>query len=280
MGTTSALKSSSQYTSSTINTYSSPSVLKIRGGAAPLDPNKPKVVVSTATALAGAQGFVSILCSEAKFKAYCTVASKYITDGNNVMVGEKIEYMQLISVVTVAMLVFYGIDGKTALAYDLLTHIIMFGANVINKTPMKTGYDSVQNKIWMVIDAVLAYGLLNNSTWSTSAYKTILFLRTINYIMMRIDPFQWLQLHGGEKALDPLTVSLYRSYADVGLSNMVFFFALISGIDILTSIAYSWIAFGFSLFIRTFVSKQFDVMNDPSLNVWCAGWLFVIASDL
>jgi len=113
MGVVSGLKCPRQYTpaSNTGVLSSSSLVLKIRGGAGPLEP---MMVAKAATAIVGAQGLVNVMCTEANLKFYGVDTSD---DIDLLMCTKVTGFNQLAPTVTAAALLFYGTDVDTAIAY-------------------------------------------------------------------------------------------------------------------------------------------------------------------
>ena len=89
-------------------------VLKIRGGAGPLDP---MMIAKTATVIVGAQGLVNVMCTEANLKFYGVAASE---DIDLLLCTKMTGFNQLAPAVTAAALLFYGTDVDTAIAYGFL----------------------------------------------------------------------------------------------------------------------------------------------------------------
>jgi hypothetical protein len=275
LGVASGLKRPRQQTSSSSGTSSSyATVLKVRGGAGPLDP---MMVAKTSTALVSAQALANVLCTDACLKSYgITSASE-----EDILTTKVIGVNQLCATTTAALLLFYGTDVNTALAYGVVPQILWFVTGLINDYPAKFGTDSSANKIWAAIDIVLMYGLLKNTDWAIGAYKGALALTGLSFLVTRWNPAKAMEFYGKKTPMSPLTAINLKNMSNVGLGFLVQNFALLSGVDTLTSIGYLWALAGVNFLISLFLSNDFDVLKVDKAPF--IGWLvlsLVIAGTL
>jgi len=251
----SGLKSPWQHASSTEALSSSSSmILKVRGGAGPLDPT---LVAKTATALVATQGLVNVLCTEASLKAY-GVASASEED---VIAVQLNGFTQLSNAISPALLLFYGTDVNTALAYGLVPFIISFAAGLINDAPKKFGTEKLGNMLWLIVDSALMYGLLNKSSWATDAFKGICVLAALSHTYTRLNPKKGMELYGRKKPLTPFLAACMKGVSDVGLCGIIQGLALISGVGTLTSIGYAYAFYTVPLLFSLFLSNDFQELK-------------------
>jgi hypothetical protein len=235
------------------------------------------MVAKTSTALLGAQGLANVLCTDACLKSYgITSASE-----EDILATKTTGANQLCATTTAALLLFYGTDVNTALTYGLVPHTLWFVTGLINDYPAKFGTDSSANKIWAAIDIVLMYGLLKNSDWAIGAYKGALALSGLSFLFTRWNPAKAMEFYGKTTPVSPLTASSLKIMANVGLGFLVQNFALLSGVDTLTSIGYFWAVAAVTFGISLLFSNDFDALKVGKAPF--IGWLglsLVIAGTL
>ena len=281
-GVASGLKSPrKQAPFSEILTSTSSSTLNIRGGAGALDQSalnaagylqdsKSKVAMAGAV-LVGAGGLLNILCSETIMNAHG--ATNAMDD--DLMINEFIGFTQLTDAVMTLLIVAYGVDVNTALAYGLVPQMIFFTLGLINEVPKKFGTSSSKFKFWMATDVVLHLGLLKGTSWANDAYKSVISVTFFSHAITRLDPAKTMEFCGRTKALAPLTVSLLKISSEVGMSMCVLAFALASGVDPYESLGLGWATIVVTLFISTLITKELD--ENINRNIFMA-WVAVSAT--
>lgn len=215
----------------------------------------PTVVAKSATGMAVAQGSLNLLCTDATLQAYGFAA----TDENRITI-KAVGFAALANMAMISQILFNGATENTALATALIVYMINGTFLLINGDHDKMGTKKNGSYVWLVLNGMVVYGLLNNAEWAITGVKALAALAFVTCGLLLVNPFRGMQLYGRQEALSAET-SFFVEHMGVNLvGGSIMMFALASGLEVTKALGYGMIPFEIQM-VKALVTQQFDKLK-------------------
>jgi hypothetical protein len=224
------------------------SLLKIRGGAGPIDKDAAAKIAMAITAIQGAYGMLA--------------PSKVVEQwgsSSNPLLDAMTEGMSTVTLRS-ALMGYLAIKGEPlnkVVGIGIIPGLITIAKVILNETPAKVGTSMKAEVLFAAMDAAVAYACLSNATYADTAIKLYIGWGLINGLGDFFAPKKLLEAWGVADADDLVTWST-KGYGANILAITVFGAALVNGADPLKAYGYSWSPIVLSLFSYLFITKEVE----------------------
>ena len=218
-------------------------LLKLRGGAGPLEPS---TVAQAASGLCLFTGVLFKLCPTPTLKMYKMDPSNEISQTMTSRLGAMYAAMGVAGYCLFSQ----GMDGIKAVALSEIVHIVEMTASSINGEPGKIGYNGNSNTMWSVINSFILYGGLKDEAWVGKLITGVGALLAATQAIMAINPVTGLKIYGltdtdpkGKKSrFDKDSLTITKAFGAMSVAFGVLMVALTAGgMEPLKAFGYAWI---------------------------------------
>jgi hypothetical protein len=224
------------------------SLLKIRGGAGPLDP---VLVAKVATGLTFANAVPSILSPSKMTELYGPMNCDAINEESIARGGTAM----LAHAIMVYCVLFKGSSLNDAVAAGTIPWIVHSVKTLLNDVPAKLGYNAAAEWILMAIGCFVAHTCWTNADYTDNVVKAYGIWGLLNGALCSLAPLTFMETWG-LKASGLDKKHLQRIPGASILGSGVFITAMTNGVDLHKAIGYSIIPFLAFFVSAVFVTKE------------------------